>query len=89
MNQPVPQVKNISASGQISLGKEFAGRTVSVEEREAGVWLVKLGEFVPDSERWLFAQGVQEELAVAESYAAANAPTVCDLEQLQQRLQSA
>ena len=38
MHQQTHQVKNISASGQISLGKEFAGRAVSIEEPEPGVW---------------------------------------------------
>lgn len=33
-----PSVKVIGANGQISLGKQFAGRQVLVEEREPGVW---------------------------------------------------
>jgi hypothetical protein len=31
----------IGANGQISLGKQFAGRQVIVEEREPGVWLIQ------------------------------------------------
>ena len=34
-------VKVIGANGQISLGKEYAGRQVLVEEREPGVWFVR------------------------------------------------
>ncbi len=34
-------VKVVGANGQISLGKQFAGRQVLVEEREAGVWLIR------------------------------------------------
>ena len=34
---PTPSVKVIGANGQISLGKQFAGRQVLVEEKEAGV----------------------------------------------------
>jgi hypothetical protein len=85
LHQHIPQVKNISASGQISLGKEFAGQAVSVEEPEPGVWLIKLGQFVPNNERWLFEQDVQEELARAEDYAAHNAPVACDLGELEAR----
>lgn len=85
MHQNPHQVKNISASGQISLGKEFAGRAVSVEEPEPGVWLIKLGEFVPNNERWLFEQNVQQELARAEAYAANHAPMACDLQELETR----
>jgi hypothetical protein len=85
LHQHTPQVKNISASGQISLGKEFAGQAVSVEEPEPGVWLIKLGQFVPNNERWLFEQDVQEELVRAEAYAANNAPVACDLGELEAR----
>lgn len=46
-------VKVIGANGQISLGKQFAGRQVLVEEQEAGVWLVRTATVVPDNERWL------------------------------------
>jgi hypothetical protein len=46
-------VKVIGANGQISLGKQFAGRQVLVEEQEAGVWLVRTATVIPDNERWL------------------------------------
>jgi hypothetical protein len=46
-------VKRVGASGQISLGKEFAGRTVLVESTEPGVWVIKTAHTIPDSELWL------------------------------------
>ena len=46
-------IKRIGASGQISLGKEFAGRTVLVNNPEPGVWLIKTAQTIPDSELWL------------------------------------
>jgi len=46
-------IKRIGASGQISLGKEFAGRTVLVECSEPGVWVIKTAQTIPDSELWL------------------------------------
>lgn len=46
-------IKTIGASGQISLGKEFAGRTVTVEEVERGVWVIKTAQVIPDDEMWL------------------------------------
>jgi len=39
-----PTVKVIGANGQISLGKQFAGRQVLVEEREPGVWIVRTAD---------------------------------------------
>lgn len=46
-------VKVVGANGQISLGKQYAGRQVLVEEREPGVWMVRTATVVPDNERWL------------------------------------
>lgn len=34
----------------MSLGKKYAGRSVSVDEVEEGVWRIKLGQFVSDAE---------------------------------------
>jgi putative transposon-encoded protein len=38
------QVKTIGSNGQISLGKEFAGKMVLVEQIEEGTWIIKCGE---------------------------------------------
>jgi hypothetical protein len=46
-------IETIGANGQISLGKQYAGQSVVVDEIQPGVWMVKIGQFVPDSERWL------------------------------------
>lgn len=82
------QLKRIGPSGQIALGKEFAGRTAVVEEVEPGVWLVKLGQFVPDSERWLWQSDVQQSLERAEIYAAAHPAQASDLDALEQEARS-
>ena len=67
-------IKTIGSSGQISLGKKFAGQSVMLEEIEAGVWIVKLGRFIPDSEKWLHGPGVQAELNEAIAWAGENPP---------------
>ena len=62
---PTPTVKVIGANGQISLGKQFAGRQVLVEEQEAGVWLIRTATVIPDNERWLHEAPSAAELARA------------------------
>jgi hypothetical protein len=47
------EVKTIGASGQISLGKQYAGRTVTVEQVAPGVWSIKTAQVIPDDELWL------------------------------------
>lgn len=44
-------VKVVGVNGQISIGKQYAGRQVQIEEHGVGVWLVRTVTVVPDSER--------------------------------------
>lgn len=60
-----PTVKVIGANGQISLGKQFAGRQVLVEEQETGVWLIRTATVIPDNERWLHHPEAAADLARA------------------------
>lgn len=68
-------VKVIGANGQISLGKQFAGRQVLVEEHEPGVWLIRTATVIPDNERWLQNPQAADELAKALAWAKANPAT--------------
>ena len=80
-------VKTVGNSGQISLGKEFAGRNVLVDEIETGVWMIKLGEFIPDSERWLHTASVQNDIDRAIEWAAHNPPEETDLDALTDKVE--
>jgi|GEM_PF-241777 len=71
-------VKVIGANGQISLGKEFAGRQVLVEEREPGVWMVRTALVIPENEMWLHQPQVNQVLKRALSYAQNNPPVAVD-----------
>jgi len=79
-------VKVVGANGQISLGKQFAGRQVLVEEQEAGVWLVRTATVVPDNERWLHAPATASDLSNALTWAAQNAPSDAALDNTLTRL---
>ncbi|HQT80685.1 MAG: hypothetical protein B7Z60_01220 [Ferrovum sp. 37-45-19] len=46
-------VKSIGTSGQISLGKEHAGKKVLIENLEPGVRVICTVTIIPDNERWL------------------------------------
>ena len=60
-----PSVKIIGVNGQISLGKQYAGRQVLVEEQESGVWLIRTATVIPDNERWLHENQAASDLARA------------------------
>lgn len=67
-----PSIKMIGANGQISIGKQFAGQQVLVEEQEAGVWLVRTATVIPDNERWLHELQSAADLKRALDWAKAN-----------------
>jgi hypothetical protein len=79
-------IKTVGSSGQIALGKQYAGRHVMVEEVEPGIWMVKLGQFVPDNERWVHTPEVQADLKESFAWAAKNPPRETDLKELEERL---
>lgn len=72
---PHQQVKVIGGNGQLSLGKEFAGQMVLIDQLDNGTWLIKTGEFIADSEKWLYQGDSLARLDKALSWAAKNKPT--------------
>jgi hypothetical protein len=79
-------IKTVGSSGQISLGKKFAGQTVMLDEIDTGVWIVKLGRFIPDNERWLHRPDVHAELNEAIAWAEKNPPEDTNFEELEARI---
>ena len=79
-------VKIVGASGQISLGKEFAGRQVLVEEPQPGVWLVRTATVVPDNEQWLHTPEAREALLESLAWAEVTPAHATDLSNLRESL---
>jgi hypothetical protein len=82
----IPTVKVVGTNGQISLGKQYAGRQVLVEEYEPGVWLVRTATVVPDNERWLLAPQAAADLQTAMAWSVAHAASDADTEDSLKRL---
>ena len=80
------QIKTIGKNGQISLGKEFAGETVLIDNIEPGVWIVKIGKFIPNNEQWLYQKDNSTKLDEALTWAANNQPLATDLTELESKL---
>ena len=78
-------VKQVGVSGQISLGKEFAGRTVVIDSSEPGVWVIKTAQTIPDSELWLHQTEASARLDRAMA-AMDQPPLTADLDALEQHL---
>lgn len=86
LNTPPAAVKLVGSNGQISLGKQFAGRQVLVEEREPGVWIVRTATVIPDNERWLHEPQAAAELQAALAWCAAQTASDDDVEDTLKRL---
>jgi hypothetical protein len=84
-----PSVRIVGTNGQISLGKQFAGRQVLVEEREPGVWLVRTATVVPDNESWLHQPKAAADVQNAILWAQTNKPTDSKLDATLKRLKNA
>ena len=83
----MPAIKTIGSSGQIALGKQYAGQHVLVDEVEPGVWVIKLGEFIPRSEAWLHRPEDRARLGRAIDWAEDHSEaSETDLDELERRL---
>ena len=80
-------VKTIGSSGQISLGKEYAGRTVTVDEIEQGVWIIKSARVIPENELWLHTPSASKKITHANEWAEQNPPKESNLGQIERKLQ--
>ena len=89
MGNSAGDVKIVGANGQISLGKQFAGTTVLVEEREPGVWLVRAATVIPDNERWLHQPAAATDLRRALDWAQSHPAAESRLEDLPKELNEA
>ena len=80
-------VKVVGSNGQISIGKEYAGRQVLVEEQAPGVWLVRTALVVPENELWLHQPKAREDLLRAMDWSQHNPPKESDPDAVIQRLE--
>jgi len=86
MEEKMAVIKTVGSSGQISLGKKYAGHHVLVDEIESGVWIVKIGRFVPQNEMWLHSDSVKADLDEAIMWSEKNGPGPSDLDEMEARI---
>ncbi len=73
------KISTINGEGDITLGKEYAGKRVLIDEIEPGVWMIKSGSFIPDNEHWLHEPDTKKKIDEAIEWAKNNPPTESDL----------
>jgi hypothetical protein len=71
-------IKSIGSSGQISLGKEFAGLQVLVETPAKGVWIILTATIIPDHEAWLHEDKTKSSLKKSIEWASKHSAMASD-----------
>jgi hypothetical protein len=80
-------LKMIDANGQITLGDQYAGQRIFMDEVAPGVWIVKLDTLIPEQERWLWETEVQTKIDRAIAWAKEHPPQDTDWDLLAQRIE--
>lgn len=79
------EIKTVGRSGQISLGKTYAGRLLRLERQADGGILLTPVAVVPESQLWTFNEPHRAAIERGMAWAAKNPPAETDLEALGQR----
>ncbi|PZN78800.1 MAG: hypothetical protein DM484_12225 [Candidatus Methylumidiphilus alinenensis] len=82
----VAMLKMVGSSGQISLGKKYAGKYFEVDEREDGSIFMVPMRVIPESEAWLHSLDLQAQLRRADDWYREHPPAETNLDALAQKL---
>lgn len=80
------QTKIVGTSGQISIGKQYAGQQVIIEEIEPGEWRIQTAITIPKSQAWVHTKATQQALDDALDWAAKQAPKKTSLASISKKL---
>ena len=75
-------IKVVGKSGQISLGKSYAGKTLRLERRQDGTVVLTAVAMVPESQLWTLQEPHRSRIARGLAWAADTPPAETDLDDL-------
>ena len=76
------EIKVVGQSGQISLGKSYAGKTLRLERRAGGIIVLTVVAVVPESQLWTTEEPHRTRIAKGIAWAGATPPSETDLDKL-------
>jgi hypothetical protein len=85
VNSPGPELKTVGRSGQISLGKRYAGKTLRLERFQDGRIVLTAVAMVPESQLWTLAEPDRSRIERGLDWAAKTNPAETDLDVLLKR----
>jgi len=72
------EIKVVGKSGQISLGKRYAGKMLELQRLDDGTLLLRAVAVVPESQLWTLDEPHRSRIARGLAWAAENAPRDSD-----------
>lgn len=78
-------LKRVADNGQISIGKEWAGKLVQVVSSPAGVEIIP-GEFIPESQKIFYTKEAQEQLSAFDDWASKKPAKKTDFKELKKKV---
>lgn len=79
------EIKVVGKSGQISLGKRYAGKTLRLERRQDGTVVLTAVAMVPERQLWTLEEPHRSRIERGLAWAAATEPRETDVETLLNR----
>ncbi|HUE44654.1 MAG TPA: hypothetical protein VMO81_00225 [Aestuariivirgaceae bacterium] len=76
------EIKVVGKSGQISLGKSYAGKTLRLERRQDGTMVLTAVALVPESQLWTLEEPHRSRIERGLTWAAETEPRETDVESL-------
>jgi hypothetical protein len=76
------EIKVVGKSGQISLGKRYAGKMLRLERRQDGTVLLTAVVMVPETQLWTIEEPHRSRIERGIRWAAANSPQETDVDEL-------
>jgi len=79
------EIKVVGKSGQISLGKRYAGKTLELQRLDDGSLLLRAVAMVPESQLWTLDEPHRSKIARGLVWAAGTGPEESDPESLSKK----
>ena len=76
------EIKVVGKSGQISLGKRYAGKTLRVERHQDGTVILTAVAMIPERQLWTLEEPDRSRIEQGLRWAAGTAPQETDIEGL-------
>ena len=81
VDEPI-EIKVVGRSGQISLGKRYAGKTLRLERRPDGTVVLTAVAMVPESQLWMLEEPHRSRIERGLAWATETRPVETDLDDL-------